>query len=91
MCVLKKIALGKDAITTDNLAYRLDGKVEPRLFNLGDGEVRIEGILLKKNEAFDAGFTGAISLGSLQIEFTDPAALKNRVVCFYGTEVTDKC
>ncbi|WP_304138766.1 hypothetical protein [Mesonia mobilis] len=77
-------------ITSDDLQFSLDGKIEPRLVNLGTSKVFIDGVLVEPKDSFNAGFTGAITKGSLNIQFSpENKAEAKKVVCFYGVEVTE--
>lgn len=87
---MKRIRLAQETITADNLSYRLDGKIKPRLVNMGAGFVKIGGIPLGQKESFLAEFDDAETWGELEIEFLDDTA-DNKVVCFYGAEVQDQC
>lgn len=87
--MLLKARFSEENIREDTQGYSLEGKIEPKLFNLGEGNVRVNNVLIKPQEAFNAGFNGFESTGSLRIVFEDKNA-NNLVTCFYGTLVEEK-
>ncbi|WP_121667298.1 hypothetical protein [Mesonia aquimarina] len=80
------VNLANKQITSDDLQFSIDAMIEPRIHNVGDTNVLINGVLLQPKEAFNAGFQGAKSYGRLSIEFPENQEGVNRLVCYYGVE-----
>ncbi len=84
------VRFNSTVINSDDIQFSLDGKIEPRLVNLGTSNVFIDGVLVEPKDGFNAGFTGAITKGSLNIQFaTDVNDAVNKVICFYGVQVPE--
>ena len=84
-----KATLGSKKIVTDTPDFSLDNMVEPTFFNFGANTVYIEGSPVRPGDRFDAGVSGMVMQGPIEIRFEGSENEKRNLMCYWGSPVSN--